>query len=123
MSKEYEIGEFVLNYLKSIGLDTITSLEAISDENLSKSYDLIKNNPNITKHEFVEQMGIEYDEEGLELEDFLRKLHMHSYQIEEALDEDNYDKTLHIYKTQPNISREEFLKIMLFTNKYKDDFQ
>ena len=123
MSKKYEKGELVLNYLKSVGLDIITSLEAISDENLSKSYDLIKNNPNITKYEFVEQIGIEYDEEGLELEDFLRKLHMHCYQIEEALDEENYDKTLHIYKTQPDISREEFLKIMLFTNKYKDDLQ
>jgi len=123
MSKEYEMGEFVLNYFKRVGLDTITCLEAISDDNLSKSYDLIKNNPNITKYEFVEKMGIEYDEEELELEDFLRKLHMHCYQIEEALDEDNYDKTLHIYKTQPDISRDEFLKIMLFTNKYKDDFQ
>ena len=42
MSKEYEMGELVLNYLKSVGLDIITSLEAISDENLPKSYDLIK---------------------------------------------------------------------------------
>ena len=123
MSKEYEMGELVLNYLKSVGLDIITSLEAISDENLPKSYDLIKNNPNITKYEFVEKMGIEYDEEEIELEDFLRKLRMHSYQIAEALDEDNYDKTLHIYKTQPDISREEFLKTMQFTNKYKDEFQ
>ena len=123
MSKEYEMGELVLNYLKSVGLDIITSLEAISDENLPKSYDLIKNNPNITKYEFVEKMGIEYDEEEIELEDFLRKLHMHSYQIAEALDEDNYNKTLHIYKTQPDISREEFLKTMQFTNKYKDEFQ
>jgi len=123
MSKEYEMGELVLNYLKSVGLDIITSLEAISDDNLPKSYDLIKNNPNITKYEFVEKMGIEYDEEEIELEDFLRKLRMHSYQIAEALDEDNYDKTLHIYKTQPDIFREEFLKIMQFTNKYKDDFQ
>ena len=123
MSKEYEMGELVLNYLKSVGLDIITSLEAISDDNLPKSYDLIKNNPNITKYEFVEKMGIEYDEEEIELEDFLRKLRMHSYQIAEALDEDNYDKTLHIYKTQPDISREEFLEIMQFTNKYKDDFQ
>jgi len=123
MSKEYEMGELVLNYLKSVGLDIITSLEAISDDNLPKSYDLIKNNPNITKYEFVEKMGIEYDEEEIELEDFLRKLRMHSYQIAEALDEDNYDKTLHIYKTQPDISREEFLEIMQFTNKYKDEFQ
>lgn len=123
MSKEYEMGELVLNYLKSVGLDIITSLEAISDENLPKSYDLIKNNPNITKYEFVEKMGIEYDEEEIELEDFLRKLRMHSYQIAEALDEDNYDKTLHIYKTQPDISREEFLEIMQFTNKYKDELQ
>ena len=123
MSSNYEMGEFVTNYLQSIGLDLLTIGEAICDENLQKSYVLIKNNPTIDKLTFVKMMEIEYDEEELALEEFLRRLKMMWYHIEEALDEDNYDKTLHIYKTQPDISREEFLKTMQFTNKYKDEFQ
>lgn len=123
MSKEYEIGIFVADYLESIGLDAITIAEAVCDENLHKSYDVIKNNPTINKYDFVEQVGIEYDEEEMELEDFLRRLQMMFYYIEEALDEDNYDKTLEIYKTQPDITKEEFMKKMNFTGKYKEKYR
>lgn len=123
MSKEYEIGIFVADYLESIGLDAITIAEAVCDENLYKSYDVIKNNPTISKYDFVEQVGIEYDEEEMELEDFLRRLQMMFYYIEEALDEDNYDKTLEIYKTQPDITKEEFMKKMNFTGKYKEKYR
>ena len=120
MDNDYEKGLFVTNYLESMGLDVITATEAICDENLQKSYDLIKNNPTITKYEFVKQMGIDYDEEELALEDFLRRLQMMWYHIEEALDEEHYDKTLEIYTTRPDISKEEFLEIMQFTGKYKE---
>ena len=37
MSSNYEMGEFVTNYLQSIGLDLLTIGEAICDENLQKS--------------------------------------------------------------------------------------
>lgn len=123
MDNDYEKGLFVTNYLESIGLDVITATEAICDENLQKSYDLIRNNPTITKYEFVEQMGIDYDEEELALEDFLRRLQMMWYHIEEALDEEHYDKTLEIYKTRPNISKEELLEIMQFTGKYREEIE
>ena len=121
MDNDYEKGLFVTNYLESIGLDVITATEAISDENLQKSYDLIRNNLTITKYEFVKQMGIDYDEEELALEEFLRRLQIMWYHIEEALDEEHYDKTLEIYKTRPDISQEEFLEIMQFTGKYKEE--
>lgn len=120
MSSNYEMGEFVTNYLQSIGLDLLTIGEAICDENLQKSYVLIKNNPTIDKLTFVKMMEIEYDEEELALEEFLRRLKMMWYHIEEALDEDNYDKTLEIFQTNPDISKEEFLKKMNFTGKYKN---
>lgn len=120
MSSNYEMGEFVTNYLQSIGLDLLTIGEAICDENLQKSYLLIKNNPTIDKLTFVKMMEIEYDEEELALEEFLRRLKMMWYHIEEALDEDNYDKTLEIFQTNPDISKEKFLKKMNFTGKYKN---
>ena len=47
---------------------------------------------------------------------------MYPYQIAEAMDEDNYEKTLEIMQTQPDISREEFLAIMNFADKYKEQF-
>lgn len=120
MSSNYEMGEFVTNYLQNIGLDLLTIGEAICDENLQKSYALIKNNPTIDKLTFVKMMEIEYDEEELALEEFLRRLKMMWYHIEEALDDDNYDKTLEIFQTTPDISKEEFLKKMNFTGKYKN---
>ena len=54
--------------------------------------------------------------------EFLCHLLMPCYYIEEAMDEDNYDKTLEIMQTQPDISREEFLNVMQFTDKYKEQF-
>ena len=52
---------YTMDYLKSIGLDWETVGRAISDENFEKSYEIITQTPNITKYEFVERSGIDYD--------------------------------------------------------------
>ncbi len=120
MSSEYNKGVFVMDYLQSIGLDMITIGSAVDDENLQKSYDLIKSNPTITKYEFVQQLGIDYDEEEIVLWDFLHRMKLGCCYIAEALDDDNYDKTINICKTRPDITREEFISVMQLTGKYKD---
>ena len=56
------------------------------------------------------------------MHEFLCHLRMHSYHIAEAMDEDNYKKTLEIMQTRSDISREEFLNVMQFTDKYKEQF-
>ena len=122
MKIDHEKFMFVFDYLKSIGFDSETILEAVCDKRIKRSYKVIMKNPGIGKYEFVKKVRIKYDEEEIELMDFLRRLHMHCYHIEEALDEDNYERTLEIYKTRPDISREEFLAVMQFTDKYKEDF-
>ena len=122
MTDNYKKGIAVMDYLESIGLDMETIGEAICDENLEKSYEIITRNPTITKYEFVEKLGIEYDEEEILIHEFLCHLQMHSYHIAEAMDEDNYEKTLEIMQTQQHISREEFMKVMQFTDKYKEEF-
>ena len=122
MSEAYDKGVFVMDYLQSIGFDFITILDAICDENLDKSYEIITQNPTISKYEFVEELGIEYDEEEISIHEFLCHLQMHPYQIAEAMDDDNYDKTLEIMQTRSNISREEFISVMQFTDKYKEQF-
>ena len=121
MKLDYEKGKFVMDYLKSLGFDSETILEAICDKRIKRSYKVIMKNPGIGKYEFVKKAKIKYDEEDVELMAFLRRLHMHCYHIEEAFS-DNYDKLLEIYKTRPDISREEFLEIMQFTDKYKEYF-
>ena len=121
MTDDYKKGIIVLDYLKSIGLDFGTIGEAICDENLGKSYEIILQNPTISKQEFVEKIGIDYDEEEILMHGFLCRLQMHPYQIVEAMDEDNYEKTLEIMKEKPDISRDEFLRIMEFTGKYRDN--
>ena len=122
MSEAYNKSVFVMYYLQSIGFDFETIGDAICNENLDKSYEIIVQNPTISKYEFVEKLGIEYDEEEILMHDFLCHLQMHCYHIAEAMDEDNYDKTLEIMQTQPDISREEFLNVMQFTDKYKEQF-
>ena len=122
MSEAYDKGVFVMDYLQSIGFDFETILDAICDENLDKSYEIITQNPTISKYEFVEKLGIEYDEEEMSIHEFLCHLQMHPYQIAEAMDDDNYDKTLEIMQTRSNISSEEFISVMQFTDKYKEQF-
>ena len=120
MSEAYDKGVFVMDYLQSIGFDFETILDAICDENLDKSYEIITQNPSISKYDFIEQLGIEYDEEEILIHEFLCHLQMHPHQIAEAMDEDNYDKTLEIMQTRSDISREDFLNVMQFKDKYKE---
>jgi hypothetical protein len=54
----YEKGIFVMDYLKGLGVDMTAVLDAICDQNLEQSYQLIKYNPNITKQAFLTIMGI-----------------------------------------------------------------
>lgn len=56
---QYQKGILVMDYLQSLGLDMITIGEAVEDQKLEKSYQLIKENPQITKNEFLEKMEIE----------------------------------------------------------------
>ena len=58
MSKQYEMGILVMDYLQDLGMSMMTVGTAISVKNLEKSYQLIKNNPQITKAEFLTKMGL-----------------------------------------------------------------
>ena len=58
MSEQYQKGSIVKKCLKSLGVHPITIAEALSDKNLEKSYQLITNNPFITKNEFLNAMGL-----------------------------------------------------------------
>jgi len=40
-------------------MDPVTIAESVSDGNYKKSYEIIKENPNITKKEFLERMNLE----------------------------------------------------------------
>ncbi len=59
MTDDYKKGKFICDYLESLDTNLITIGEAIDDNNLERSYRLIKENPKITKEEFLEEMGIE----------------------------------------------------------------
>ena len=63
MTEQYRMGVSVMDYLESLELDMITIGRAICDKNLERSYQLIKENPNISKEEFLTAMGIEEWEE------------------------------------------------------------
>lgn len=56
---QYQMGIFVMNYLQELGLNMLTILEAIQDGKLEKSYQLIQDNPQITKKAFLKKMEIE----------------------------------------------------------------
>ena len=59
MNEQYRMGSLVANYLDNLNMHPITVAESVSDENLEKSYQLIQENPKITKREFLEKMEIE----------------------------------------------------------------
>ena len=59
MSTPYQQGVLVMNYLEALGATSCEILDAICDENRERSYNLIKENPKITRMEFLEKMGIE----------------------------------------------------------------
>ena len=62
MSEQYEKGVFVINYLEKLGVHPIVIAEAVSDDYYKQSYELIKNNPTITKEAFLKIMNL-VDEE------------------------------------------------------------
>ena len=64
---QYQKGKLVMDCLESLGMDWTSIGVTIDDSNLEQSYQLIKNNPNITLKEFEESFvdlreGIEYEE-------------------------------------------------------------
>ena len=52
-------GIVVMDYLETLDMNYETILDAICDENVEASYRLIKENPNISKEEFLRRMNIE----------------------------------------------------------------
>ena len=56
---QYQKGISVMDYLQGLGMDMITILDAICDENLEKSYQVIQENPQISKKEFLKRLDIQ----------------------------------------------------------------
>ena len=63
MTEQYRMGTLVVTYLKKLNTHPVTIAEAVTDENYKQSYQLITENPQITKEEFLEKMGIEEEED------------------------------------------------------------
>ena len=55
---QYKKGILVMDYLQALGMNMLTVGAAIDDANLEKSYQLITENPKITKAEFLKKMEI-----------------------------------------------------------------
>lgn len=62
MQNQNQMALSMKNYLEKLGISQITITEAVTDENLEKSYQLITENPKITKQEFLKIMEIEEEE-------------------------------------------------------------
>ena len=60
---QYEKGILVMDYLQALGMNMLTVGSAIDDTNLEKSYQLITENPQITKAEFLKKMEITEEED------------------------------------------------------------
>ena len=58
MTKQYQMGSLVAKYLEELNIHPVTIAKAVSDDNYEKSYQLIQENPQITKQEFLEKMGM-----------------------------------------------------------------
>ena len=59
MSEQYQKGMYVMKYLKTLDVHPVNVAEAVSDDNYRKSYQLIMDNPKISKKEFLKKMEIE----------------------------------------------------------------
>ena len=55
---KYEKELFVNNYLQSIKANRFTIIEATSDKNLEKSYQIIQANPEISEPEFLQALQL-----------------------------------------------------------------
>jgi hypothetical protein len=51
-----------MNYLEGLNMEGVAILDAICDENLELSYKLIKENPKISKAEFLRRMPMVSEE-------------------------------------------------------------
>ena len=63
MTEQYKKGVFIMDFLEDLGMSITTIGTTIDDEHLEKSYQLIKNNPQISKAEFLEKMGLIEEED------------------------------------------------------------
>ena len=61
---DYEKGMLVMSYLKEQKAESAIILDAICDENLGKSYDLITRKPTIDKETFIKTLSIEENQKG-----------------------------------------------------------
>ena len=52
---KYQKGMSVMRFLQKLGINMITIGEATEDKNLEKSYQIIQENPQITKEEFLKK--------------------------------------------------------------------
>lgn len=59
MTEQYKKGIFIRDYLKKLNMHPVTIAEAVADSNYKKSYQILAENPKITKAEFLEQMNLE----------------------------------------------------------------
>ena len=57
MTEQYQKGLLVSKYLERLHTHPVTIAEAVSDEYYQKSYQLITENPKITKAEFLKKDG------------------------------------------------------------------
>lgn len=57
----WEQYDYIDRRLTEIGCEPMTLVDAICDDNFEKSYQVLMENPNITKEEFLSVMGIEED--------------------------------------------------------------
>lgn len=58
MTEQYQKGSVVSKYLEELNTHPIAIAIAVSDENYRKSYQIIQENPKITKADFLKKMGI-----------------------------------------------------------------
>jgi hypothetical protein len=58
MTEQYQKGSAVAKYLDELNVHPITVAKAVSNENYKKSYQIIQENPKITKAEFLQKMQI-----------------------------------------------------------------
>ncbi len=58
MTEQYRKGSIITKYLEHLDIHPITIAVAVSNENYRRSYQLINENPNISKVEFLEKMQL-----------------------------------------------------------------
>ena len=105
---DYDKGMVVMDYLKSIGVDILAITEAVSDENLDKSFQLIQDNPNISKDDFLDTMDIAEDDEEYSAKLFslspkVRGIIFDMCAYREDLDQDKMAKIIMGSKTEEEI--------------------